>query len=163
MIKSTQAAIACLRSLEGCFADDAQRQCQTLCNRAENAMRGILAAVEEYCGDSAVKLPGVRGMGKIPQRLYRGPLNVLDGYADSEEKKAALLRYRTELRPKMSDAALAELFCQYYADGHRTAAGVVALTRLAWEGGEEEALLGYLDMLAVLGLVKMKSLGDEHD
>lgn len=163
MIKSTQAAIACLRSLEGYFIGDEQRQCQTLCNRAENAMRGILAAVEEYCGDGAVKLPESRGMGKIPQRLYRGPLNVLDGYADSEEKREALRHYRKELRPKMSDAALAELFCQYYADGHRTAAGVVALTRLACEGGEEEALLGYLDMLAVLGLVEMKSLEDGND
>ena len=95
----------------------------------------------------------------VPTRLHRDPLGTLEDLAVTPEQQTDLAKYKASYRLQLADPVLAELMCLYYIDGLRPLGEVAALAALACPGSSEVALQAYVQLLAALGVVELKTGG----
>jgi hypothetical protein len=99
--------------------------------------------------------------GRVPVRLYPGPVSGLDDWADTYAKRQALEAYRTSGRISLKDAAFMELLAQYAMDGWHTVSEVADQVALDCEGADRTVVCAFVDLLSELGLCAWRQ-ADQH-
>ena len=91
---------------------------------------------------------------QVPQRLFRGPVEVLPNRLTPDDQEAWWTFQRDRLQSKSAQATVA----QYWADGQRTLAEIDRLVALETGTGDLDTLVTYFEFLVKAGLFVLTDL-----